>query len=93
MERAVVPYAAARNPYASFCVTHMSQQKVSHYLNTTSTGEYVPTYRWSTSPTASDTNSVRNLTDGIDFNAPCLSDSTGNTSKSDTFSYHNNFFP
>eukprot|EP00957_Ditylum_brightwellii_P107887 8229803-Ditylum_brightwellii.AAC.1 len=37
MERAIVPYAAARNPYASFCVTHMSQQKVSHYPNIAST--------------------------------------------------------
>ena len=42
MERAVVPYAAARNPYASSHVTHTPQQKVPHYPNTASTGEYVP---------------------------------------------------
>eukprot|EP00957_Ditylum_brightwellii_P136020 10372715-Ditylum_brightwellii.AAC.1 len=37
MNRPVVPYAAARYPYASSCVTHTSQQKVSHYPNTAST--------------------------------------------------------
>eukprot|EP00957_Ditylum_brightwellii_P158803 12087478-Ditylum_brightwellii.AAC.1 len=37
MERAVVSYAAARNPYATSCVTHISQQKVSNYPNTAST--------------------------------------------------------
>eukprot|EP00957_Ditylum_brightwellii_P178275 13578172-Ditylum_brightwellii.AAC.1 len=37
MQRAVVSYAAARNPYASSCVTHTSQQKVSHYPTTAST--------------------------------------------------------
>eukprot|EP00957_Ditylum_brightwellii_P058604 4444809-Ditylum_brightwellii.AAC.1 len=41
--RAVVPYA--RNPYASACVTHMSQQKVLKHPNIASTGEFVPTYR------------------------------------------------
>eukprot|EP00957_Ditylum_brightwellii_P082724 6290025-Ditylum_brightwellii.AAC.1 len=58
-ERAVVPYTAARNLYTSSCVTHMSQQKLSHYPNTASTGEYVPTYRWSTGPPAPDTNSCK----------------------------------
>eukprot|EP00957_Ditylum_brightwellii_P039480 2986594-Ditylum_brightwellii.AAC.1 len=85
MERAVVPHAAARNPYASSRVTYTSQQKVLHYPNTASTGEYMPMYRWSTSPPAPDTNSVRNLTDSIDFNEPFLPDSTGDTSKSDAF--------
>eukprot|EP00957_Ditylum_brightwellii_P159311 12126731-Ditylum_brightwellii.AAC.1 len=56
-ERAILPYAAAMNPYASFSVTHMSQQKVSHYPNITSTSNYVPTHRWSTSPPAQATNS------------------------------------
>eukprot|EP00957_Ditylum_brightwellii_P188111 14320852-Ditylum_brightwellii.AAC.1 len=93
MERAVVPYAAARNPCVSSCVTHTLQQKVSHYPNTASTGEYVPAYRWSTGPPAPDTNFVCNLMDGIDFNEPFLPDSTDDTSKSDAFSYHNNFFP
>eukprot|EP00957_Ditylum_brightwellii_P177291 13506082-Ditylum_brightwellii.AAC.1 len=37
MERAVVSYVAARNPYASSCVTHTSQQEESHYPNTAST--------------------------------------------------------
>eukprot|EP00957_Ditylum_brightwellii_P013624 1027619-Ditylum_brightwellii.AAC.1 len=37
MPRFVVPYAAARNPYASACVTHTSQQKVSKHPNTAST--------------------------------------------------------
>eukprot|EP00957_Ditylum_brightwellii_P144435 11002257-Ditylum_brightwellii.AAC.1 len=92
MERAIVPYATARNPYASSCATHTTQQKVPHYRNTASTGEYVPTHSWSTSPPAPATNSVRNLTDGIDFNKPFLPNSTGDTSKSDTFLYHNNFF-
>eukprot|EP00957_Ditylum_brightwellii_P164227 12503050-Ditylum_brightwellii.AAC.1 len=45
-ERAVVPYAAARNPYASSYVAHTSQQKVSHYLNTASNCDYVPMHRW-----------------------------------------------
>eukprot|EP00957_Ditylum_brightwellii_P018854 1417156-Ditylum_brightwellii.AAC.1 len=84
-ERTVVLYAAARNPYASSHVTHTSQQKESHYLNTASTCNYIPTHRWSTSPPAPDTNSVRNLTDGIDFNKPLFPDSTGDTSKSDAF--------
>eukprot|EP00957_Ditylum_brightwellii_P181628 13835651-Ditylum_brightwellii.AAC.1 len=90
MERAIVPYAAARNPYASSGVT---QQKVSHYLNITSTSIYVPTHRWSARPPVPATNSVRNLTDGIDFDVPFFPDSTCDISKSDTFSYHNNFFP
>eukprot|EP00957_Ditylum_brightwellii_P173749 13228397-Ditylum_brightwellii.AAC.1 len=68
MQRAVVPYATARNPYASSCATHTSQQKVSHYLNIAST-------------------------DGIDFNAPFLPDSTGDNSNKEACSYHNNFFP
>eukprot|EP00957_Ditylum_brightwellii_P178759 13616219-Ditylum_brightwellii.AAC.1 len=93
MQRAVAPYVAARNPYASSCVTHMLHQKVSHYLNTASTGEFVSMHRWSTSPPALDTNSVSNLMDGIDFDAPFLLDSTGDTSNKDTFLYHNNFFP
>eukprot|EP00957_Ditylum_brightwellii_P193838 14760555-Ditylum_brightwellii.AAC.1 len=92
-ERAIVPYTAARNPYASSSVTNMSQQKVSHYLNITSTSNYVPTHRWSTSPPAPTTNSVRSLTDGIDFDAPFFPDSNCDISKSDAFSYHNNFFP
>eukprot|EP00957_Ditylum_brightwellii_P136402 10403458-Ditylum_brightwellii.AAC.1 len=46
MQRAIVPYAAARNPYTSSHVTHMLQQKVSHYPNTASTDKYVPTHRW-----------------------------------------------
>eukprot|EP00957_Ditylum_brightwellii_P166008 12639330-Ditylum_brightwellii.AAC.1 len=33
MQRAIVSYTAARNPYGSSPVTHMSQQKVLHYLN------------------------------------------------------------
>eukprot|EP00957_Ditylum_brightwellii_P101958 7771128-Ditylum_brightwellii.AAC.1 len=93
MKRAIVPYAAARNPCPSSCVTHMSQQKVSHYMNAASTSNYVPTHRWSTSPPALDTNSVHNLTDGIDFNEPFFPDFTGDTRKSDTFLHHNNFFP
>eukprot|EP00957_Ditylum_brightwellii_P018951 1425898-Ditylum_brightwellii.AAC.1 len=68
MQTAVFPYAAAKNPYASSCVTHTPQQKVSHYPNITST-------------------------DGIDFDATFLPDSTADTSNSDTFSYHKNFFP
>ena len=92
-ERAIVPYAAARNPYASSRMTHTSQQKVSHCQNIASTRSYVPTHRWNTSPPTPATNSVRNLTDGIDFDAPFFPDSTGDTSKSDAFSYHNNFFP
>eukprot|EP00957_Ditylum_brightwellii_P129432 9873684-Ditylum_brightwellii.AAC.1 len=72
---------------------HTSQQKVSHYLNIASTINYVPTHRQSTSPPAPDTNSLRNLTDGIDSDAPFFPDSTSDTSKSDTFSYHNNFLP
>eukprot|EP00957_Ditylum_brightwellii_P039654 3000227-Ditylum_brightwellii.AAC.1 len=36
MQSAVVPYAADRNPYASSCMTHTSQQKVSNYPNTAS---------------------------------------------------------
>eukprot|EP00957_Ditylum_brightwellii_P107316 8188584-Ditylum_brightwellii.AAC.1 len=93
MERAVVSYAAARNPYTASCMTHRSQQKVSHYPNTTSTSDCVPTHRWSTSLPAPDTNYVCNLADGIDFNGPFLPDSTGDTSKSDVFLYHSNFFP
>eukprot|EP00957_Ditylum_brightwellii_P072549 5513178-Ditylum_brightwellii.AAC.1 len=89
---AVVPYGAARNPYVPSHVIHTSQQKVSHYLNTTSTGEYVPTHRWSTGPPVSDTNFVCNLMDGIDFDAPFLPDSTKYTSNNDAFLYHNNFF-
>eukprot|EP00957_Ditylum_brightwellii_P141459 10776784-Ditylum_brightwellii.AAC.1 len=92
MERAVVSYAAARNPYTFSCVTHSLQQKVPHYPNTASTDEYAPMHRWSAGPPSPDTNSVRNLMDGIDFNAPFLPGSTGDTSKSDAFSYHNNFF-
>eukprot|EP00957_Ditylum_brightwellii_P193410 14726698-Ditylum_brightwellii.AAC.1 len=71
----------------------MSQQKVSHYPNTAATSNYVPMHRWSTSPPASNTNSVHNLMDGIDFGTPFFPDSTGDTSKSDTYLYHNNFFP
>eukprot|EP00957_Ditylum_brightwellii_P115809 8833368-Ditylum_brightwellii.AAC.1 len=56
-ERAIVLYTAARNPYASSCVTHTSQKKVSHYPNTASTSNYVHTHRWSTNPPAPDTNS------------------------------------
>ena len=92
-ERAIVPYAAARNPYASSRMTHTSQQKVSHCQTIASTCSYVPTHRWNTSPPTPATHSVRNLTDGIDFDAPFFPDSTGDTSKSDAFSYHNNFFP
>eukprot|EP00957_Ditylum_brightwellii_P156703 11927260-Ditylum_brightwellii.AAC.1 len=44
-KRAIVPYAADRNPYASSYVTHTSQQKLSHYPNTVSTSNYVPTHR------------------------------------------------
>eukprot|EP00957_Ditylum_brightwellii_P191436 14575275-Ditylum_brightwellii.AAC.1 len=58
MERPVVPCAATRNPYESSCVTHVSQQKVSHDPNTAST-------------------------DSIDFDAPFLPDSTGDTSNND----------
>eukprot|EP00957_Ditylum_brightwellii_P084196 6401798-Ditylum_brightwellii.AAC.1 len=36
-QRAIVPYTAARNPYASSHVTHTSQQKVSHCPSTVST--------------------------------------------------------
>eukprot|EP00957_Ditylum_brightwellii_P122424 9334826-Ditylum_brightwellii.AAC.1 len=59
MQRVVVPYAAARNPYTgtSSRETHTSQQKVSHYPNTASTGEHAPMRRWSTSPPVPDTNS------------------------------------
>eukprot|EP00957_Ditylum_brightwellii_P053579 4059345-Ditylum_brightwellii.AAC.1 len=71
----------------------MSQQKVSHYLNTASTGDYMPTHRWSTNPPTPDTNPICNLTDGIDYNKPFLPVSTGDTNKSDAFLYHNNFFP
>eukprot|EP00957_Ditylum_brightwellii_P197060 15012656-Ditylum_brightwellii.AAC.1 len=74
-------------------MAHMPQQKVSHYPNTASTGEFVPTHGWSTGLPAPDNDSVSNLTDGIDFNTPFLTDSTGDTSNSDTFLYHNNFFP
>eukprot|EP00957_Ditylum_brightwellii_P103299 7872506-Ditylum_brightwellii.AAC.1 len=93
MQRSIVLYAAARNPYVSACVAYMSQQKVSHYLNTASTGEFVPTHRWNTSQPVPDTNSVCNLMDDIDFDARFLPDSTGDTSNNDAFSYHNNFFP
>eukprot|EP00957_Ditylum_brightwellii_P019376 1461608-Ditylum_brightwellii.AAC.1 len=92
MQRAVVPYAAARNPFASSCVTHTPQQKVSHYPNTDSTGKLVPTHRWNTSLSVPDTNSVFNLMDDIAFDGPFLPDCTGNTSNKDAFSYHNNFF-
>eukprot|EP00957_Ditylum_brightwellii_P001497 116674-Ditylum_brightwellii.AAC.1 len=66
---------------------------MSHYPNTASTSNYVPRHIWSTSPPAPDTNSAHNLTDGIDFDAPFFPNSTGDTSKSDAFLYHNNFFP
>eukprot|EP00957_Ditylum_brightwellii_P123452 9412076-Ditylum_brightwellii.AAC.1 len=81
MERAIIPYAAAKNSYTSSCVTHTSQQKVAHYPNTASTGKYVPTHRWSTVPSTPDTNSVRNLMDIIDFSQPFFTDSAGDTSK------------
>eukprot|EP00957_Ditylum_brightwellii_P094951 7230746-Ditylum_brightwellii.AAC.1 len=84
MQRAIVPYAAARNPYASSFVTHMLHQKVSHYPNTASTSEFVPTHRWNTSPP---------VPDGIDFDAPFFPDSTDDTSNNDAFLYHNNFLP
>eukprot|EP00957_Ditylum_brightwellii_P098408 7497666-Ditylum_brightwellii.AAC.1 len=58
-ERAIVPYVAARNPYASSSVTHMSQQKVSHYPNITSTSNNVPTHRCGTSPPTPATNSAK----------------------------------
>eukprot|EP00957_Ditylum_brightwellii_P029778 2252404-Ditylum_brightwellii.AAC.1 len=45
IERVIIPYAAARNSYTSSCVTHMSQQKVSHYPNNASTCNYMPTHR------------------------------------------------
>eukprot|EP00957_Ditylum_brightwellii_P042558 3222351-Ditylum_brightwellii.AAC.1 len=51
-ERAVVPYAAARNPYTSSYVTHTLQQKLSYYPNTASTCNNVPTHRWSAGPPA-----------------------------------------
>eukprot|EP00957_Ditylum_brightwellii_P190702 14517957-Ditylum_brightwellii.AAC.1 len=57
MERTIVLYAAARNPYTSSCVTHTSQQKVSHYPYIASTSNYVHTHRWSTSPPAPDIDS------------------------------------
>eukprot|EP00957_Ditylum_brightwellii_P187937 14308885-Ditylum_brightwellii.AAC.1 len=71
----------------------MSQQKVSHYPNTASTGEYMSMKRWSTGSPIPDTNSVCNLMDGIDFDTPFFPDSTGGTSNNDAFLYHNNFFP
>ena len=92
-EKAIVPYAAARNPYASSRMPHTSQQKVSQRQNLASTRTYVPTHRWNTSPPTPTTNSVRDLTDGIDSDAPFFPNSTRDTSKSDAFSYHNNFFP
>eukprot|EP00957_Ditylum_brightwellii_P125940 9601061-Ditylum_brightwellii.AAC.1 len=85
MQRAGVPYVAARNCYASSCVTHTPQEKVSHYPNTASTGEFVPAHRWNTIPPVTDTNSVCNLAYSIDFNAPFLPDSTGDTSNKDAF--------
>eukprot|EP00957_Ditylum_brightwellii_P016031 1208164-Ditylum_brightwellii.AAC.1 len=66
---------------------------MSHYPNIASTGGFVPMYRWNTSPSVSDKNSVHNLMDGIDFDAPFLPDSTDDNSNKDAFSYHNNFFP
>eukprot|EP00957_Ditylum_brightwellii_P165840 12626359-Ditylum_brightwellii.AAC.1 len=57
MQRSLVPYAAARNPYVPSNVTHKPQQKMSHYLNTTSTGEFMPMHRWNTCPTVPDTSS------------------------------------
>eukprot|EP00957_Ditylum_brightwellii_P008685 659185-Ditylum_brightwellii.AAC.1 len=92
-QKVVAPYAAARNPCTYFHVTHTPQQKVSHYPNTASSGEYVPMHRWSTSQPAPDNDSSCNLMDGNDFNTPFLPDSTGDTSNSDTFLCHNNFFP
>eukprot|EP00957_Ditylum_brightwellii_P115203 8786016-Ditylum_brightwellii.AAC.1 len=86
METAIVPYASAYESRAS-------QQKVLQLLNTTHTSEYVPTHSWSTSPSAQDTNDVRNLTAGIDFNEPFFPDSTGDSSNNDAFLYHNNFLP
>eukprot|EP00957_Ditylum_brightwellii_P054384 4120503-Ditylum_brightwellii.AAC.1 len=56
-EKAIVLYADARNPYASSCMPHTSQQKVSHYPNIASTCSHVPTHRWNTSPPAPATNS------------------------------------
>eukprot|EP00957_Ditylum_brightwellii_P099894 7611996-Ditylum_brightwellii.AAC.1 len=57
VEKAIVPYAAARNSYASSHVAHTSEQKVSHCLNIASTCNYVPMHRWSTSPPTPATNS------------------------------------
>eukprot|EP00957_Ditylum_brightwellii_P134579 10260178-Ditylum_brightwellii.AAC.1 len=79
--------------YASACESRASQQKVSRLLSTTHTSEYVPTHRWSTNPSAPDTNYMRNLTTGIDFNKPFFPDSTDDTSMNGAFSYHNNFLP
>eukprot|EP00957_Ditylum_brightwellii_P001963 151133-Ditylum_brightwellii.AAC.1 len=67
--RTVVPYTAARNPYASACVAHMPQQKVPKHQNIAFAGEFVSMHRWNTSPSVPDTNSVYNLTDDIDFDA------------------------
>eukprot|EP00957_Ditylum_brightwellii_P098488 7503122-Ditylum_brightwellii.AAC.1 len=71
----------------------MSWQKVSLYPNTASTGEYMPMHRWSTSSPAPDINSVHNLMDDIDFDAPFFPNSTADTSNNDAFLYHNIFFP
>eukprot|EP00957_Ditylum_brightwellii_P204159 15337944-Ditylum_brightwellii.AAC.1 len=77
--------------YASACESRASQQKMSLLPNTTRTSEYVPTHMWSTNPPAPDTNFVRNLTAGTDFNKPFFLDSTGDISNNDAFLYHNNF--
>eukprot|EP00957_Ditylum_brightwellii_P196561 14977067-Ditylum_brightwellii.AAC.1 len=71
------------------CIT----AEVSQLSNTTHTSEYVPMHRWNTSPLAPTTNSIGNLTDGIDFNAPFFPDSTGNNSNKDVFLHFNNFMP
>eukprot|EP00957_Ditylum_brightwellii_P210867 15365500-Ditylum_brightwellii.AAC.1 len=72
-------------PYASACVSHVSQQKVSQHLNTTHTNEYVPIHRWNTSPPVPDTNYICDLIDGIDFSKPLFLDSTGDNSNKDAF--------
>eukprot|EP00957_Ditylum_brightwellii_P073445 5581173-Ditylum_brightwellii.AAC.1 len=79
------PPTPAIVPYASVCVSHESQQKVSKHLITASTSEYVPMHRWNTSPPVPATNSICNLTDGIDFNKPFLSDSSGDNHKKMNF--------
>eukprot|EP00957_Ditylum_brightwellii_P059700 4532651-Ditylum_brightwellii.AAC.1 len=85
VQRAVVPYAAYRNPYASSYKTQTSQQKVSHYPITASTGGHVPSYTLSTCPPAQDTTSAHNLMDGIDFESPFFPYSTCDTGNNDTF--------